>query len=287
MSLRGLKPEVLHLKFNCFINRFIYAGRIPFGALGDIMNLKHLENCTFIGAKGISALSSKTVTIVGLGGVGSTLAQILVRNGISLRIVDKARVDEKDVARQTLYIQEDITKFKAKQAKKRLEEINKDIIVKSFHEDLHEDNVFLLEADIIVDVSNDMNTSLLVDAFTSSKKITTFFANYSGEKGHIHFVKGKQPTVKKIQDKLTLEPIKKEGVFSPITTVLAGLLASKIIKELVGAEVDERLLSIDLLKGELKRTNLSSSASSNSKTTKVAKKAPAKKSAKKKTSKKK
>lgn len=234
------------------------------------MNTTHMEQLPFIGSKGIKTLQSKTITIVGLGGIGSTLAQILVRNGINLRIVDRARVDEKDVARQTLYINEDITKFKAKQAKKRLEEINKDIKIKSFHEDLHEDNVFLLESDIIVDVSNDMSTSLLIDAFTSSKNITTFFANYAGEKGNIYYIKGKLPTIKKIQESLALETVKKVGAFSPITSVIAGILAAKIIKSLLGEKIDERLLSINLLKGEFKRTSLV-------KRTKVAKKTSKKK----------
>lgn len=217
------------------------------------MNNTYLEKCDFIGAKGIKALSSKTVTIVGLGGIGTTLAQILVRNGINLRIVDKARVDEKDINRQTLYIADDKGKFKAKQAKKRLEEINGDIKIRMFHEDLVEDNIFLLESDLIIDTSNNMETSLLIDKFTIEKRIHFLFANYTGEKGHVLMMKTKTgPRIKKLQDQLSFETIETKGVFSPITTLIASLLASETIKELVGIETETRLLTIDMLKTEIK-----------------------------------
>lgn len=220
------------------------------------MKQTYLETCEFVGAKGIKTLASKTITIVGLGGIGSTLAQILVRNNISLRIVDKARAQEEDSSRQTLYISEDHTKFKAKQAKKRLEEINKDIKIRTFHEDLSEDNIFLIESDLIIDTSNDMETSLLIDKFTKEKKIPLLFANYSAEKGHILMVKGRTNRLKKLHEQLSFEPIKKAGVFSPVTTLIASVLASEAMKELLGIETESRLLLIDMLKTEIKHKTI-------------------------------
>ncbi|MCA9478582.1 MAG: ThiF family adenylyltransferase [Nanoarchaeota archaeon] len=201
------------------------------------MNTTYLELCDFMGNAQIKKISSKTVTVVGLGGIGSALSEILVRNNISLRIVDKERVKEEDVSRQSLYIAEDLTKFKAKQAKKRLEEINKEAKIKTFHEDLVEDNIFLLESDLIIDTSNNMKTSLAIDAYTKEKNITILFENYSGAKGHLVMVKGKNNRVKQIQDQLELEPLKKQGAFSPITTLLASLLAGETLKELANLEI--------------------------------------------------
>ena len=66
-------------------------------------------------------MRSKTVTVLGLGGVGTVVAEILVRSGINVRIIDKGRILEEDLQRSFLFLEDDINKFKAKQAKKRLE----------------------------------------------------------------------------------------------------------------------------------------------------------------------
>ena len=209
-----------------------------------------------IGEKGQEILKNKTVTIIGIGGVGSTVIQILARNGINLRIIDKGRILEKDLVKQSLYRLDDVTKFKAKQAKKLIEEINQHIKVKTFHEDLTKNNVFLVEADVILDLSNDMATSEFVNEFAIEKKIPLLFSNYSGAKGHVLLVDRLQckkgPCVACIKDKLEFKSKKTSGVFSPVTYALAALIASVTIKTLLNIKQDSKLLSIDIMKTELK-----------------------------------
>ncbi|RME53041.1 HesA/MoeB/ThiF family protein, partial [Candidatus Woesearchaeota archaeon] len=89
------------------------------------------SNAQPIGKEGERALSKATMSIAGVGGVGSIIADALVRDDIQVRIIDKGRVEEADVPRQTLYTAEDLTRFKAKQAKKRLEAINPQTKVKA------------------------------------------------------------------------------------------------------------------------------------------------------------
>lgn len=224
------------------------------------MNLTKLEQCEFIDSEKLKTLKDKTVAILGLGGVGITVAQMLARNGINLRIVDKDRVDEKDMARLTLYLAEDITKFKAKQAKKRLEEVTKDVKIKTFHEELHEDNVFLLEADLIIDTSNDMKTSLMVNEFALEKEIPLIFSNYAGAKGNVLVVDRQQhkkcASVSCIQDKLELPTVKQAGAYSPITLHLAALVVNAALKNLLDIENVETQLKIDILKTETRHVKV-------------------------------
>ena len=67
-----------------------------------------------------ATLRKKTVTVLGIGALGSAVAENLTRMGINLRIIDKDRVDEKDLDKLSLFAEEHTSKFKAKEAKKLL-----------------------------------------------------------------------------------------------------------------------------------------------------------------------
>ena len=211
----------------------------------------------YLGEEEIKKLQSKTVTIIGLGGVGSTVAEILARNGVNLRIVDKDRIYEKDQPRQTLFTREDINKFKAKQGKKRLEEINKNVKIKTFHEELIKENLFLLDSDLIIDTSNNMDISLLVNEYAIKNKIPFITASYSGSKGRVFTVDKKQhpkgACTKCIEHELKLPPISKEGAYSPTAISIASFVISAAIKNLVGIENIETLVQIDMMKMEVRR----------------------------------
>ncbi|MFT4282990.1 MAG: HesA/MoeB/ThiF family protein [Candidatus Woesearchaeota archaeon] len=127
-------------------------------------------------------LNEKTVTILGLEGAGSVIAEILARAGVNLRLIDKGRVYEEDLQSQSLYEEEDVTRFKAKQAKKRLEEINKDIKVKAFHEELKEETIYLLDSDLIIDCTNKNDTSKMISKYALSQEIPCLFVNVSASK---------------------------------------------------------------------------------------------------------
>ena len=224
------------------------------------MDYSLLEKCESIGKNGRKTLSKKTVSIIGVGGMGSTVAQILVRNGITIRIIDKDRVVEKDMPRQTLYLLEDISKFKAKHAKKRLEEIKDNIKVKTFHEELNEDNMFLVEADLIIDASNNHKTTLLLNQFALEKKIPLITGRYSGHKGHVFIVDKHQfkkgACVHCLDEKLNLPAISDIGVHSPIATVIGALVANAAIKNLLDLDNIDTLLSVDLMKTEIRRSKV-------------------------------
>ena len=72
-------------------------------------------------------LESKSVSIVGLGATGSSVANLLARSGINLNLVDRDVVELDNLQRQFLYDEYDIGKPKAIQAKQKLNIINSDI----------------------------------------------------------------------------------------------------------------------------------------------------------------
>ena len=79
------------------------------------MRYSRQERLKEIGKKGQLILSKKTVTIVGLGALGTNTAQLLARSGINLKLIDFDKVDLTNLQRQALYEESDINKELEKQ----------------------------------------------------------------------------------------------------------------------------------------------------------------------------
>lgn len=190
-------------------------------------------------------MRSKTVTVVGLSGVGSASAEMLVRSGIGVRVVDKGRILEHDLHQTTLFLEEDLEKFKAKQAKKRLEDINKNVPVKAFHEDLNEVNIYLVDSDLVIDCSNDPQVSAKIDKYCSKKKIPMIYCYASGTKGQV-FVVDKDTPFSSISKYVKHNKISEKGIMSATIHIAAGIAAAKAAKILLKQPLDKNLVSFDV-----------------------------------------
>lgn len=191
-----------------------------------------------------SQLRKKTVSVVGLGGLGSHVSELLARAGINLRLVDKDRVYEEELAYLTLFNESHLSKFKAKEAKKILEGINKDIKVKAFHEELVSDNAYLVDADVIVDCSNDMKTTLLVDK--AAKKKPVVYTRIFGTEAHIYVAQDTR--VKQVSQFLEKSVIDRSGVLNSAISSAAGAIVSTVLKLLLGQKVPKSYVVLDTWK---------------------------------------
>lgn len=215
---------------------------------------KFQEKFSEIGEKN-KDFSKKTVAIIGVGGLGSIVADMLNREGIPLKIIDKGRVAEQDFQRQTAYLEEDDTKFKAKQIKKRLDLVNKNNNVKTFHEDLISENLFLLDsADVVVDCSNNLNTMNLVANYIK-KKQHLINCKYAGSEGAI-FISDKKCTFNKALGKAKIEEIKEKGIINATTHLAAGIIVAQVLKILVRAPITDNLIVFDVWKNKIRRVSI-------------------------------
>lgn len=202
-----------------------------------------------------SDLRKKSVMIVGAGGLGSVVADMLHREGVQLRIVDKGRVELPDLQRQALYLDEDDNKFKAKQIKKRLETVDSKNKVRTFHEELVKDNLFLLDsADAIVDCSNDLEIMAMVGNHVK-KKIPLISCKYAGSKGAI-FNSGKKHLFKEVVDKIKVGDIADNGIVNATVHMAAGVVAAQVMKILVGEKITDHFILFDVWKDQIRRVNI-------------------------------
>ena len=207
-----------------------------------------------IGEKGNGKLAGRHVTVAGLGGVGSIVTSILAREDFELRIIDRGRVEEMDMNRMTLYLEDDITKFKAKQAKIRIADVNPKLQVKSFHEELGPNNVFLVKADCVIDTSNSDSINTLVFDFCQQQKIPLVLARYSGSTAEL-LVAVKKVSKNALAECLKLPSTEKVGAISPATHAAAALVVAELFKILLGKGVNKRV-TFDVWTGKYKEKRL-------------------------------
>lgn len=108
------------------------------------------------------------ILLVGCGGVGTPLAQTLVRGGIGfLTILDGDRVRETDLHRQTLYDEQDARKSAAKAmaARRSLEKIGGRTIITAVPQMLTPANADQLfrQHDVVLDATDHIAARLLID----------------------------------------------------------------------------------------------------------------------------
>lgn len=182
-----------------------------------------------------------TITVIGLEGTGSVLAEIFARAGFNLRLIDKGRVYLEELQSQSLFLEEDVTKFKAKQAKKRIEGIDANVKVKAFHEELTDETIYLLDSDLIIDCTNTGSISGLVSDYALKQEIPCIFCNVVGTK--VEVLVQLEDSVKELILPVDVEV---EGVLGSSTYFAAGLISNLSYKVLKGESVNQKY-SFDLL----------------------------------------
>ena len=95
----------------------------------------------YIGQKGQEKLSKSRVALIGCGGLGSIIANSLVRAGVGfIRIVDKDRLEASNLQRQMLYDEKDIESMlpKAKIAGEKLKAVNSEVTIEALADEANE-----------------------------------------------------------------------------------------------------------------------------------------------------
>ncbi len=128
-----------------------------------------------IGDQNLQKLKESTVTICGLGGVGSYAVESIARAGIgNINLVDFDTVDPTNINRQLFALTSTIGQYKTDIAKKRVLDINPDckvgIIKKIINEEtMHE--VIELPSDVIVDAIDSLSAKVFLIKLAMDNKI--------------------------------------------------------------------------------------------------------------------
>ncbi len=121
-----------------------------------------------IGAAGQAKLGQGTVLVVGAGALGSASLDMLVRAGVGrVRFVDRDTVEFSNLQRQCLFGERDAEEGvpKAEGARRRLGEVNREVILEPLTLDLHAGNIgpAVAGVDVIVDATDNFGVRFLLN----------------------------------------------------------------------------------------------------------------------------
>lgn len=139
------------------------------------MNNEFTRVVNLVGEENLAKIQSKTVLIVGLGGVGGYACESIVRSGVGkIIIVDKDVVDITNLNRQIIATQETIGKSKCEVIRERMLSINPKLEVKSYEMFVSTDNfdiIFEDKIDYVVDAIDTMSTKVALWKYCQEKGV--------------------------------------------------------------------------------------------------------------------
>ena len=214
-----------------------------------------LKNIGIIGQKKI--INSK-VLIVGGGGLGCPIADLLTRSGIGLiGVIDFDKVSLSNIHRQTLYTTKDIGKYKVKVLKKKLNLINKEVKVKIYNKKADDKNLknIINKYDVVVDGSDNFKTKFLLNKFSLKFKKKLVVGAISKFDGHIftfNFNKKNTPCLKCFYQTEPSDQFlncESEGILGSTASIIGGIQANEVIKIIlgIGKNLKSNILILDFL----------------------------------------
>ena len=211
-----------------------------------------------IGTFGQKKILNSKVLIVGAGGLGCPIADLLARAGVGeIGIIDYDIVSLSNIHRQILYTTQDINKFKVNVVKKRLNLINKDIKINTYNKKVNEKNLsnIIKKYNIIVDGSDNFKTKFLLNKFSLKLKKILIVGAISKFDGHIFtfdFNLRKSPCLKCFYQSEPSDDIlncETEGILGSTANIVGALQVNETLKQIlnIGKDLKSNILILDLL----------------------------------------
>jgi len=203
----------------------------------------------------IKGLKDVSIAIIGAGSIGSFLSEFLLRSGFQrIKIIDRDFVEPENLSCQN-FLKDDLALPKALALAKRLKKINENAKIKYEITDLNHENIEILnEYDIIFDCTDNMITRFLINDYCVKNKKVWFYTAVSGRIGYSFAVfPGKACLRCFIKEPVITETCETTGLISNLAPLVSSIQVSRAINYILYNMEDDNFLTIDALKGEVKK----------------------------------
>lgn len=199
-----------------------------------------------IGENGQRAIAQGRVAVMGMGALGTVIANNLTRAGVGyLRLIDRDYVEISNLQRQMLYDEADAAQClpKAVAAAAHLQRANSAITIEPVVADINPASVIGLirGMDIVLDGTDNLETRLLLnDACHQCGKPWIYGAAVASFGATMNILPGKTPCLrclfKNIPPPGSLDTCSSAGVLGMITGIIGCMESAEALKFLVGSE---------------------------------------------------
>lgn len=206
-------------------------------------------------------LEQKIVTIIGIGALGTTIANHLVRSGVGeVRLIDRDFVEESNLQRQMLFDEADARKHvpKAIAAAEKLTTINSNVKVTAYIENVDASNIEALVegSDLILDGTDNMMTRFLINDVSIKHNIPWIYGGVVQSRGMTTtIIPNTTPCFRCIfpnfesADGETCDTV---GVLSTAVHIVASYQATEALKLLIedNYSLREEMIQLDVWKND-------------------------------------
>lgn len=208
--------------------------------------------------------------VVGVGGLGSWVSELLVRAGVGrIHLADDDSVEITNIHRQALYTESDAAarKLKIDAAARRLHEINSDIEVETVYGRMDRLNAekLMQDVDVVVDGTDNFETRFILNDCAMKLSKPWVFAGVLGTKAQVMtIVPGRTPCLRCLMD----SPPTCDGgnccggpggVLGVAVAMVAAFEAAEALKILAGQvdRINPYLLVFDVWTNSIKQIDIS------------------------------
>ncbi len=209
------------------------------------------ELLSCIGIKGQNLLRKSKVAIIGIGALGTVVADLLSRAGIgTLLLIDRDIIEPHNLQRQHLFTEHDCFRPKTEQAALHCRSINSTIDIITSSEDLTNETIAMLRGyDLVLDCTDSMETRFLINDFCIKHSIPWIYAGAIATKGRILVIMPNGPCFRCVFSPPppgSLDTCDTAGVLNTITTTIAALQCTEALKILTKQCHVKELLLFDI-----------------------------------------
>ena len=203
-----------------------------------------------------AALLGSRVCVVGQGGLGGGVTEILARQGIgALTLIDGDRFEESNLNRQLLSTESGLGGLKAEAGADRVGRINAAVEVTHHAVFLDAANAadLLSGADVVVDCLDNLRDRFVLEAAAKAAGIPFVSAAVAGAGGHVSTIFPEDPGLQLIYGEPDQAPLKGVeatlGTLPFAVTLLATLECAEVTKIILkkGELLRNRLLVVDMM----------------------------------------
>ncbi|MBT3407970.1 HesA/MoeB/ThiF family protein [Candidatus Woesearchaeota archaeon] len=191
---------------------------------------------------------SKSICIVGVGGLGTTAADMIVREGFkSIILIDDDIIELSNLQRQVLYDERDIGKFKVDIAKQKLLNINSSVKIKTHQTKITQDNIHLITSTLVLDCCDNIDTRFIINKFCYEENIPWVYTTVAGDHGFAKIITPESACLRCFyKNPKEAETSQNIGILNTAVHLASSIQVTLAFQYLNNKEYDNSLISFDI-----------------------------------------